>query len=95
MNKIRVKDIYLSAFLKCRGVPFDGIERKRNFSFFLFIPNEETDELMQAYFKGKVHINIQNFRACLRDLKSLASGDIPMPHNGDKGGIKFDDEKTF
>ena len=94
MEKIKIRDLYLSAYLKSEGIPFEGVERRRGHCVFIFSPSNTIDELMQAYFKDKVTINIQNFRACLRDLKSLASGDIPMQHNGDKGGIKINDEKT-
>ena len=61
MEKIRLRDLYLSAYLKSEGIPFEGMERRRGYSIFIFSPSSKIDELMQAYFKGKVHINIQNF----------------------------------
>ena len=84
MEKIKLRDLYLASYLKSEGIPFEGVEHRRGYCIFIFSPSNKIDELMQRYFRGKVTINIQTFRACLRDLKSLAAGDISLAHDGDK-----------
>jgi len=78
MNKIACKDLYLSAFLKSKDIPLEAVERKGNHSIFYFQESKKTRDLINLYIKDQANINVKIFRNALKDLKSLASGDIPI-----------------
>lgn len=79
MEKIEIKDLYLAAFLKSNGIHLDSFEPHNRHTVFIFQNNEKAGELIDQYIKDNAKINIKIFRNSLRDLKSLASGDIPIP----------------
>jgi len=79
MEKIEIKDLYLAAYLKCKNVPLESFKLHQRYAIFEFQNSEDVGELIQQYIKDQASVNIKAFRNCLRDLKSLASGDIPTP----------------
>jgi len=79
MNKIEIKDLYLSAYLKSVGIPLISFETRNRHTIFVFQNDEKIGELINDYIRDEANINIKLFRNSLRDLKSLASGDIPNP----------------
>jgi len=81
MKIIEIKDLYLAAFLKCSGIPLESFEFRNNHTVFIFRSDDRVGEFINQYIRDQASINIKAFRNCLRDLKSLASGDIPIPKN--------------
>lgn len=79
MDKIEIKDLYLSAYLKSEGIPLISFEPRDRHTVFIFQNDKKIGELINDYIRDQASINIKIFRNSLRDLKSLASGDIPMP----------------
>jgi hypothetical protein len=79
MDKIEIKDLYLSAYLKSEGIPLISFKSRNGHTVFIFQNDEKIGELINDYIKDQASINIKIFRNSLRDLKSLASGDIPIP----------------
>jgi len=80
-DKIACKDLYLGAFLRSQGIPMIDIERRANHSIFYFEESEKARELIDLYIRDKATASVIALRNSLRDLKSLVSGDIPMPGN--------------
>ena len=64
-------DLYLSAFLKARGMKLIGQNRDDNKKIhFVFEDRKDRKKLIQEYFNnGKV--NITDFKNCLQDLKTI------------------------
>lgn len=81
MNKIEIKDLYLASYLLAAGIPLESFEKRDRHSVFIFQNNEKVGELVNQYIKDEANVNIRLFRNSLRDLKSLVSGDIPIPQN--------------
>ena len=82
MNGIEIKDLYLSAYLKSEGIPLESFRRLGSHTIFTFQENEKIVELINNYITDRARINVKVFRNSLRDLKSLASGDIPVLRRG-------------
>lgn len=79
MNKVGCKDLYLSAYIKSKGIPIEHVARKGKHFIFYFKESDTIRNLIDEYVKDTASINVKAFRNALRDLKSLASGDIPIP----------------
>ena len=75
---IGIKDLYLSAFLRLKGVPLLSVERQGDRSIFYFQAGEETGGLVAEYISGKALVNPQVLRLSLRELKSIVRDDIPL-----------------
>lgn len=66
----RTPDLYLAAFLKIKGLIFDGSERERGRTFFIFQQKDNTEELIRGYYNDAA-VPVLAYKGALRDLKSI------------------------
>ncbi len=81
MDSIEIKDIYLAAYLKSEGITLESFEKRDQYTVFIFRNNDKVGKLIDQYIRDEAKINIKLFRNNLKDLKSIACGDIPVPRN--------------
>jgi hypothetical protein len=69
----RTSDIYLSAFLRCRGLAFLKSETERGGRkiTFVFEARENIEELIAQYFNN-CPVKVQDYKNALRDFKQIA-----------------------
>ena len=84
MERLEIKDLHLSAYLRAEGTPLHSIERRKGHVVFVFQANEKTRKLITKYIRDEASTNVRVYKNALRDLRSLAFGDIPLPKSGDK-----------
>ena len=70
INTYRTSDLYLSAFLKARGMRLR--DKQRNGHKFVFIFNDRNDrkELIQEFFNDGT-VSITAFKNAIQDLKTM------------------------
>ncbi len=70
MNTYKTSDLYLSAFLKARGMRLT--DKQRNGHKFVFIFNDRADrkELIQEFFNDGM-VSISAFKNAIQDLKTM------------------------
>lgn len=79
----KYNDIYLASFLKASGVALtDATVDPAGRVTFIFPPTTETNELVQAYFKGEALINpvrlVEEFRNLRTFVYSLSQNESEM-----------------
>lgn len=63
-------DLYLSAFLKAKGMKLIDKHRVKGKVQFIFTDREDRKKLIQGYFNNG-SINVTSFRNALQDLKTI------------------------
>ena len=63
-------DLYLSAFLKARGLRLIDTEKRGSKSVFIFDDREDRKKLIQEFFNDGL-VSITAFKNALQDLKTL------------------------
>ena len=70
MNTYRTSDLYLSAFLKARGMRLKDKQRNGHKFVFIFDDRDDRKELIQEFFNdGNVNVNM--FKNAIQDLKTM------------------------
>lgn len=66
----KTPDLYLSAFLKSKGIILQNIEKENNRVFFIFQDDGNIQDLINGYFNDS-DTPVLRYKAALRDLRSL------------------------
>lgn len=66
----RTSDLYLSAFLKAKGLRLLDKQRSGNRFIFIFDDRDDRKELIQEFFNDGM-ISITAFKNAVQDLKTL------------------------
>jgi hypothetical protein len=70
MDRFETKDLYLSAYLKAKGLSLLDTRRDGSRVFFVFGDKEEAANLLKEFFNGgKVSVSL--FVKAISDLKTL------------------------
>lgn len=70
MNTYRTSDLYLSAFLKARGMRLRDKFRNGNKFVFIFDDRDDRKELIQEFFNDG-SVSITAFKNAIQDLKTM------------------------
>ena len=70
MSTYRTSDLYLSAFLKARGMRLKDKLRNGNKFVFIFDDRDDRKELIQEFFNNGT-VNITSFKNAIQDLKTM------------------------
>jgi hypothetical protein len=70
MNTYRTSDLYLSAFLKAKGMRLQGKEKVANKFVFIFDDRADRKDLIQEFFNDGL-VSITAFKNALQDLKTM------------------------
>ncbi len=70
IHSYKTSDLYLSAFLKSKGVTLHNIERKDNKVIFAFQNNGDIQDLVNKYFNDS-SVGVLSFKAALADLRTI------------------------
>lgn len=70
INVYKTSDLYLSAFLKAKGLRLIDKNRAGNKFVFVFNDRQDRKELIQEFFNDGL-INITAFKNALQDLKTM------------------------
>ncbi len=70
MNTYRTSDLYLSAFLKARGMRLKDKFRNGNKFVFIFDDRDDRKELIQEFFNDGT-VSITAFKNAIQDLKTM------------------------
>ena len=66
----RTSDLYLSAFLRAKGVILQNINRKNGKVIFVFQDDGNIQNLINRYFNDS-DVPVLRYKAALRDLRSI------------------------
>jgi len=66
----RTPDLYLSAFLKSKGIILQGTEKETGKVFFIFQNEGNIKDLINNYFNDS-DVGVLSYKAALRDLRSI------------------------
>jgi len=69
-NFYKSSDLYLSAFLKSKGVILHNIKRSGNRVVFVFRDDGNVPDLVKEYFNDGI-VKVLSFKASLADLRSI------------------------
>lgn len=70
LNTYRTSDLYLSAFLKAKGMKLIDKHQKGSKFFFIFNDRNDRKKLIQDFFNDGI-ISISAFKNALQDLKTM------------------------
>lgn len=70
MNTYRTSDLYLSAFLKAKGMKLKDKFRTGNKFVFIFDDRNDRKELIQEFFNDG-SVSITAFKNAIQDLKTM------------------------
>ena len=70
MNTYKTSDLYLSAFLKARGMRLKDKFRNGNKFVFIFDDRDDRKELIQEFFNDGT-VSITAFKNAIQDLKTM------------------------
>ena len=70
MNTYKTSDLYLSAFLKARGMRLRDKFRNGNKFVFIFDDRDDRKELIQEFFNDGT-VSITAFKNAIQDLKTM------------------------
>lgn len=70
MNTYRTSDLYLSAFLKARGMRLTDKQRSGHKFIFIFDDRADRKELIQEFFNNGT-VSITAFKNAIQDLKTM------------------------
>lgn len=75
-DKFTTSDFYTAAFLKAAGLKLIGINKADPRRFhFVFKDQEERAKLLEDFFVGDAKVEVRNFIASIKELKSLMYSD--------------------
>lgn len=69
MKEIKLKDLYLVAFLANENQNLIRMENNGDKCWFIFEDTQELNELTNSYWQGKVTTNIKSYVDKVRNLK--------------------------
>jgi hypothetical protein len=75
-NIFRTSDLYLSAYLRVRGISLIGTEGPRNRVVFLFEDKEEIQKFIADYYNNGL-VGALDFKNYVRELKTLVHRGFP------------------
>lgn len=67
----RTSDLYLAAYLKAIGLPFEGTIDVGGKTYFIFENNSNVRDLKNDYFSRRGKVSARNYAEELRALKKL------------------------
>ena len=70
MSTYQTSDLYLSAYLKAKGLKLINTSKCGGKSTFVFADREDRESLIQDFFNDGL-VNITAFKNALQDLKTL------------------------
>lgn len=70
VNSYKTSDLYLSAFLKSKGIILQGSIKKNGKVIFVFQDNGDIQDLINRYFNDS-DVGVLRYKAALRDLRSI------------------------
>ena len=70
MNSYKTSDLYLSAFLKAKGLTLKDMNKDGNKVFFIFDDRADRKKLIQEFFNDGL-VSITAFKNALQDLKTM------------------------
>lgn len=70
MTSYKTSDLYLSAFLKSRGVILLNVVRKNSKVIFIFQDKGNIQDSINEYFNNS-NVEVLSYKAALADLKSI------------------------
>jgi len=70
MNTYRTSDLYLSAYLKAKGLRLLDKQRSGNRFVFIFDERDDRKELIQKFFNDGM-VSITAFKNAIQDLKTM------------------------
>lgn len=65
------KDLYLSAFLKAKGIELKDAVRQGSLVVFYFKKTRDLEKTVTGFFNGDETISANKFVGSIKDLKSL------------------------
>ena len=71
MNIYRTSDLYLSAYLKAKGLRLLDKQRNGHKFVFMFDDRDDRKELIQEFFNDGT-VSITAFKNAIQDLKTMA-----------------------
>ena len=69
MQEIKMKDLYLSAFLCAEEMVLKRIERENGICWFVFEKTNQSDGLVDKFWSGEAICNVKAFTNAIRTLK--------------------------
>ena len=66
----KTSDLYLSAYLKSKGIIFQGVKKEGGTVIFSFQDNGDIQDLITKYFNDS-KVSVLTYKAALRDLRSI------------------------
>ena len=69
-SSYKTSDLYLSAFLKSKGVVLKNINKKNGKVIFIFQSKKDIRELINKYFNDS-NVGVLSYKAALKDLRSI------------------------
>ncbi len=70
MGTYRTSDLYLSAFLKAKGLKLRDKHRDGNKFIFIFEDRDDREHLIREFFNDGT-VNITAFKNAIQDLKTM------------------------
>jgi len=70
LNTYKTSDLYLSAFLKAKGMKLKDKQKNGNKYIFIFEDRSDRKELIQEFFNDGT-VSISAFKNALQDLKTM------------------------
>jgi len=70
INQFETKDLYLSAYLKAKGLSLADTRRDGSRVFFIFEDKEKAENLLKEFFNGG-RVSVSLFVKAISDLKTL------------------------
>jgi len=70
MNLKKIKDLYLVAFLICKGEKPSKTERSGPVLWFVFKESKENSQLIQDYWNNTTFVDARSFSEQIKNLKN-------------------------
>ena len=70
MNDFLTSDLYLSAFLKAKGLKLIDKKTEGKKVFFIFEDRKDREDLVRQFFNDGL-VNITAFKSAIQDLKTM------------------------
>lgn len=68
-EEVKVKDLYLSAFLFAKSVHLKRVEREGSVCWFVFLVDETNRDLINKFWSGEALCNAKSYSDAIRTLK--------------------------
>lgn len=70
MEIYKTSDLYLSAFLKAKGLKLLSMKKEHGKSLFVFQERQDREQLIQDFLNDGI-ISVSAYKSALQDLKTL------------------------